>query len=207
MDLHVLFFIILATVVVSLKTMNDANLTQRLTFSPYSIKHNNEGYRILTHIWIHKDFMHLAFNMMSLYFLGNLLLKEFRLQYGDFQGQVHFAILYLIGGTFSTIIPYLRNSNNPSYHSLGASGAVSAVIFATIIWLPEIQLGIMFLPFFVPGYIFGLLYIAIEIWSDRRGGTGIAHDAHIGGAITGIIYILVFNMEKGVDFIQKILPF
>lgn len=75
---------------------------------------------------------------------------------------------------------FLKNQDNPTYRSLGASGAVSAVIFAAIIWNPTMSLGIMFLPFPIPAYIFGPIYLAIEYFSMRRGGTGVAHDAHIG---------------------------
>jgi membrane associated rhomboid family serine protease len=87
---------------------------------------------------------------------------------------------------------------------LGASGAVSAVIFASIIWNPSMQLGLMFIPIPIPAFLFGPIYLAIEYYAMRRGGTGIAHDAHLGGALFGIIYVLLLDFEKGRQFIDLI---
>jgi membrane associated rhomboid family serine protease len=98
----------------------------------------------------------------------------------------------------------LKHQDNPAYRSLGASGAVSAVIFAAILWDPSMLLVIMFLPFPIPAYIFGPIYLAIEYFSMKRGGTGIAHDAHLGGAIFGILFVLLLNFEKGKEFIDLI---
>jgi membrane associated rhomboid family serine protease len=170
---------------------------EKLIYSPYRSKHYREYYRMLGHILIHADSTHLIFNMMSLYFLGSLLEKEFMFQYGDLNGEIHFLLLYILGGLFATFIPYIRNQDNSNYRSLGASGAVSAVIFAAIIWNPTMQLGLLFIPIPIPAYIFGPLYLAFEYWADRRGNTGIAHDAHIGGAIFGILYVLIINIDKG----------
>jgi membrane associated rhomboid family serine protease len=186
--------------------MNDSEVKNRWTFSPYQIKHEAEGYRIFSHIWIHADIQHLLFNMLSLYFLGDLLVKEFILEYGFVIGQIHFVVIYLLGGFFATIWPYLRNQDNSAYRAIGASGAVSAIVFATILWRPDIEMGLIFLPIYLPAYWFGLIYLAYEFWANKRGGTGIAHDAHIGGAILGIIYVLIINFEKGKAFLNYILP-
>ena len=159
---------------------------------------------MLSHILIHADSTHLIFNMLSLYFLGSILEQQFMFQYGTVAGETHFIILYIVGGLFATMIPFIRNQENPSYRSLGASGAVSAVIFAAIIWNPTMELSIMFLPIGIPAYIFGPLYLAFEYWADRRGGTGIAHDAHIGGAIFGVLYVLIINIDKGKEFLSQI---
>mgnify|MGYP000942715496 CR=1 FL=1 len=113
-----------------------------------------------------------------------------------------FILLYLLGGVAATIIPYIRNEDNSSYRSLGASGAVSAVIFAAIIWNPTMSLGIMFFPFPIPAYIFGPIYLAIEYFSMRRGGTVVAHDAHLGGALFGILFVLLLNINKGKEFLD-----
>ena len=81
---------------------------------------------------------------------------------------------------------------------------MSAVIFAAILWDPQMELMIMFLPIPIPAYIFGPLYLAFEYWADRRGGTGIAHDAHIGGAIFGVLYVLIINIDKGKEFLSAL---
>jgi membrane associated rhomboid family serine protease len=204
MEFSFLIIILIGTVIVSLNAFKDANLVDRMIYSPYRCKHYGEYYRMLSHVLIHADSTHLIFNMMSLYFLGDILEKQLMFQYGSRVGEFHFIILYVVGGLFATLIPYIRNHDNPSYRSLGASGAVSAVVFAAIIWNPTMQLSIMFLPIGIPAYIFGPIYLAFEYWADRRGGTGIAHDAHIGGAIFGILYVLIINIDKGKEFLSQI---
>jgi membrane associated rhomboid family serine protease len=142
--------------------------------------------------------------MFSLYFLGSVLESNLIDQYGFFSGEFHFFLIYFFGGIFATLIPYSRNQDNPSYRSLGASGAVSSVIFAAILWNPTMQLGLLFIPIPIPAYIFGPIYLAFEYFADRRGGSGIAHDAHLGGALFGIAYILFINLEKGQEFFHVI---
>lgn len=204
MGFSFLFIILIGTVIISLNAFKDASLLDKLIYSPYRCKHYGEYYRMLSHILIHADSTHLIFNMLSLYFLGSILEQQFMFQYGTVAGETHFIILYIVGGLFATMIPFIRNQENPSYRSLGASGAVSAVIFAAIIWNPTMELSIMFLPIGIPAYIFGPLYLAFEYWADRRGGTGIAHDAHIGGAIFGVLYVLIINIDKGKEFLSQI---
>lgn len=216
MTFNILILIILVTAGVSLKAFNDRAFMERFLFIPYISKGEGQKYRFLSHILIHADWSHLIFNMFSFYFLGDLLLNGQKYEYmgsvypvgdgmvhyyGELLGQAHFLAIYVLGGLFATVWPFLRNKDNPAYRSLGASGAVSAVVFAAIIWNPSVELGILFIPFGIPAYIFGPLYLAYEFFANKRGGTGIAHDAHIGGAIFGIAYVLIINFEKGQSFI------
>jgi membrane associated rhomboid family serine protease len=205
MGLNVLTLLILATVITTMIAFNDQRKKDLWTYSPHAVKHDNQSWRIFTHMWIHVDVNHLLFNMVSLYFLGDLLQGELNYRYGSMLGQGHFFVLYIIGGLFATLIPYIRNQDKPNYLSMGASGAVSAIVFAAILWRPDVELGIILLPFRLPAYWFGLLYLAYEFWADRRGNTGIAHDAHIGGAVFGIIYILVIHPEKGANFVSHLI--
>lgn len=196
-----LTIIIGTTVVVSAMAFNNRSLMENLLFSPYKVKREQDFIPILGHILIHADWMHLIFNMMSLYFLGEALLFGLGLDFGSL-GTFHFLAIYLIGSLFATLIPFIRNQDNPSYRSLGASGGVSAVIFASIIWYPGMELMLFFIPLPIPAYIFGPLYLLYEFYMDKRGGTGIAHDAHIGGAIFGVLYVLIINIDKGKEFIN-----
>jgi membrane associated rhomboid family serine protease len=182
--------------------MNNDELKNRMMFVPYLSKNQNQSYRIFTHLFIHSDIQHLAFNMFSFYFLGKILEEELIQHFGFLKGEIHFVTLYFLGGLFSTLIPYYRNHENPNYRSLGASGAVSAVVFAFVIWNPFADLIVIVIP--MKAWIFGVLYLAFEIWSDKRGGTGIAHDAHIGGAIFGVFFILIINIEKGKDILNLV---
>lgn len=207
MTLNILTLILLLTVVISMMAFNNKSLMDKMMFIPYDCKHNSNYVRILSHILIHADYGHLLFNMISLYYLGNSLLNYpggLVWEFGVIGGQVHFLVLYILGGLFATVIPFGRNQDNPNYRSLGASGAVSAVIFAAIIWEPSMKLNLMFIPIDIPAYVFGPLYLLYEFYQDKRGNTGIAHDAHIGGAIFGVIYVLIINIDKGTEFINYI---
>lgn len=212
MSLNVLTLILIVTVVVSLMAFNNSELKNRLLYIPYDVKTNNNYARIFGHMLIHADYMHLGFNMMALYFLGSVFLDTEGLQYvgvneslvdtyGSAKAQMHFGVLYILGGLFATLIPYIRNHDNPGYSSLGASGAVSSVIFAAILWNPSMSINFLFIPFPIPAYIFGPLYLAFEYFADRRSTGKIAHDAHIGGAIFGIVYVLIINIDKGKEFL------
>lgn len=196
--------IILVTVAFSIKAFKDDELMRKMIFFPFRCKHNHEQYRVFTHLFIHADVTHLLFNMLSLYMLGEILEIQLINHYGLMRGEIHLGALYFLGGIFSTLIPFYRNQDNIHYKSLGASGAVSAIIFAAIIWNPTMQLGLLFLPIPIPAYIFGPLYLLYEYWADKKGKSGIAHDAHIGGALFGIIYVLIINIEKGKEFFNQL---
>ena len=194
--------IIAITVLISFQVNQNPDLKNRFLYIPYDVKRKNEYYRLLYHIFIHADISHLAFNMISLYFLGSTLeyyLIEF---YGLQLGVCYLLILYFAGAIFASLPSFLKQQDNSSYRSLGASGAVSAVIFAAILWDPSMRLGILFIPFPIPAYIFGPIYLAIEYFSMKRGGTGIAHDAHLGGAVFGILFVLLLNINKGKEFLD-----
>ena len=202
--MNIVSIIIAITVLISLQANKKNQLKQKLLYIPFRLKENNEYYRLVSHIFIHADISHLAFNMISLYFLGSTLEHSLIDIYGFNLGACYFLILYFLGAIFASLPSFLKHQDNPAYRSLGASGAVSAVIFAAILWDPSMLLGIMFLPFPIPAYIFGPIYLAIEYFSMKRGGTGIAHDAHLGGAIFGILFVLLLNFEKVKEFIDLI---
>ena len=169
-------------------------------YVPYEVKYNKAYYRMLSHIFIHADWTHLSFNMISLYFLGSFLETQWSYEFG-LMGNYYFIILYFGGALIATVWPYYRNSENPAYRSLGASGAVSSVVFATMLWYPQLELYLMFIPIPIKAYILGPLYLAVEYYSMKRGGTGVAHDAHLGGALFGILFVLLIDSNKGIEFL------
>ncbi len=198
----ILFVVIGMNILISSQVFKSNAWRDKLILSPYLIKHNGQWYRLFSHSWIHADWQHLIFNMVSLYFLGDLILNNWLDLYGDIKGTGLFLVLYIAGGVAATIFPYLKNQDNSSYRALGASGAVSAVIFAAILWNPTMRLGILFIPFPIPAYIFGPLYLLIEYFAMRNIKTGVAHDAHLGGALFGILFVLFLNLDKGKDFVN-----
>lgn len=199
------YTIIVLTVLISIQGFNSADFSYKMSFSPYLAKHYNQKTRFFTHMFVHADWGHLFFNMFSFYMFGKFIELELRAYYGDYLGGFHFFVLYLLGGLFSTLWPFIRNQDKDNYFSVGASGAVSAIIFSTIIWYPQLRMGLIFLPIMVPGYIFGPLYLLFEFFAFRYGKSRIAHDAHIGGALFGILYIIIINIDKANDFVNQIL--
>ena len=200
--MNIVFIIIAITVLISFQANQNPDLKNRFLYIPYDVKRKNEYYRLLSHIFIHADISHLAFNMISLYFLGSTL-EYYLIDFYGFQlGTAYLLILYFAGAIFASLPSFLKQQDNSLYRSLGASGAVSAVIFAAILWDPSMSLGILFIPFPIPAYIFGPIYLAVEYFSMKRGGTGIAHDAHLGGAVFGILFVLLLNINKGKEFLD-----
>ncbi len=201
MGIGITEIIVALTCLISWQALNNQNFQNQCMFIPYNVKHSKEYYRLLSHVLVHADFAHLAFNMISMFYLGKYLEMQLVYEYGNL-GMYYFIILYLLGGLAATILPYSRNSDNSMYRSLGASGAVSAVVFATIMWNPQLELMLLFIPIPIKAYILGPIYLAVEYYSMRRGGSGIAHDAHIGGALFGILFVLLIDPNKGVEFLR-----
>lgn len=202
--MSLVLIIIGITVLISFSVENKPEQKEKMLFVPNLIKHNGEYHRMISSVFIHADLNHLVFNMISLYFLGNFFEQQMVQTYGVQLGSLNFILLYLLGGIASEIYPFIRHQDDPYYRSLGASGAVSAVIFAAIFWNPTMNLYLFFIPVPIPAYIFGPIYLAFEYFAMKRGTTNIAHDAHIGGALFGIFFVLLLNPNKGLEFFQAI---
>ncbi len=200
----VTLIIIVVTVLLSMRAFNDAEIKYKWVYYPYKLKRNNEWYRTFSHLFIHGDYMHLFFNMFVLFSFGRMMESSFVAEYGSVSGHIHFFVLYFLGGLAATLWPFVRNVDDPNYMSLGASGAVSAVLFASILWYPQGGIYLMFIPVEIPAWLFGFIYLGFEYYMSKRGGTGIAHDAHFGGAVFGIAYVLFINFDKGKDFFTHI---
>ena len=183
-------------VIVSLIGFNNRDFTEKYLFYPYAVKHHGENYRFLTHAFLHLDVMHLAFNGLTLFSFGGVLETYLTLKFGMNLGEGVFWIFVITSMLASSLISYFRHQNNPNYKSLGFSGVTSAIVFGSILLFPTMQLGIMFIPVPIPAWLFGLIYLAFEIYADRNKKTNIAHDAHIAGAIYGILFIFLTNIEE-----------
>ena len=137
--MSLVLIIIGITVLISFSVENKPDQKEKMLFIPNRIKHSGEYHRLISSIFIHADLNHLAFNMLSLYFLGTLFEQQMISVYGVQLGSVNFILLYLLGGVASEIYPFIRHQDDPYYRSLGASGAVSGVIFAAILWNPTMN--------------------------------------------------------------------
>ncbi len=189
MQLSLTLIIIIITAITSFIAFSNQTVMEYLIFYPPAVTNRNQWYRFITCGFIHADIAHLAFNMITLYFFGPALETFFGLY---FEGAA--KTLYLIfyaSSLFVSLLPtYLKNKNNARYSSLGASGAVSAVIFATIFYSPLSKVGILFLPE-MPGFIFGPIYLIITAVMAKRGRDNINHSAHLWGGIYGIVFFTV----------------
>lgn len=177
----ILLPIIIVTAAVSLYAMKRPEVIRQLVLSPYKVAKNNEYYRIITHGLVHGSGMHLAINLFVLWEFGTIVESEF----GSF-----FPLLY-IGGLVVASIPALKkHKNNVNYSSLGASGAVSAVLMAFIVAHPSHTL-LLFFIIPIPAILAGILFFVFERVMMAKGKTGIAHDAHLYGAAYGLVFSFV----------------
>ena len=179
--------LIALTCAVSFTAMNNPKMIDALILWPPAISRKKEYYRLLTYGLIHADFMHLLFNMVTLYFFGRVT-ESF---YTDVLGPFGFAIFY-VGGLLASILPtYYKHRDDSQYYSLGASGAVSAVLFAFILFAPWSTIYIYVLP--VPAIIYAVLYVAYSIYSERQGGDRVNHSAHLWGAAYGVLVTILLE--------------
>lgn len=185
--------IIVVTCIVSFIGFSNRNLINKLIFYPPSISQEKEWYRFFSHGLIHADIGHLFFNMFSLYSFGNALEHILDGLFGSV-GWIVYLFFYISALAISSIPTYVKNKHNASHMSLGASGAISAVVFAVIVVFPTTKLGILLLPFEVPAFIFGILYVVLSAYLDKRGGGSVNHSAHLFGALYGILFILIVGL-------------
>lgn len=179
--------IIIITALISYHAFNNYHIADKLIFQPASVR-DGEWYRLFTYGLLHADFTHLLFNMFTFYLFGGYIENMFKLQLGLRQGSVAFILLYVGGLLFSILPTYLKEKNNYYYKGLGASGAVSAMVFAYILINPMNFMGILFIPIMLPAFLFGFIFIFISIYLDKKEVGGINHSAHITGGLFGIIF-------------------
>lgn len=207
MTLSITLIIIIATVIVSLSANSKPEIYQKLLFNPYQVVHRKEWWRIFSHAFIHdkQNLLHLIFNMYVLYSFGEIA-ETILINNLQGLGIVYYIVLYVGGIAMATIPAIVRHKDNYNYNSVGASGAVSAVLFATIAFIPfQGGIGILFIPISIPPLVFGILYLAYEIYMDKRGKGNVAHDAHIWGAIFGFLFVLIFVPHAFANFVAQVM--
>jgi len=191
--------ILLVTCAVSLYAFSNREYLFRLDYSPYSVLKQQQWYRIISHAFIHADGFHLVVNMYVLHQFGRLTESSFE-YYFEEKSTYYYLLLYLGGILFATLPAMKRHRDNPAYRSLGASGAVSAVVFSAILLNPMVT---MF--FGIPAFIFGIIYLIFEVYMDKRSQDNIAHDAHYWGAIFGLLFTAALKPALVLYFISQII--
>jgi membrane associated rhomboid family serine protease len=193
------FALIAVTVLVSWLAFERPALLDRLILWPPAIDRKKQYDRLLTHGFIHADWSHLLFNMITLYFFGRLIERVM----AELIGPAGFVLFYLSAIVIAILPTYLRHRHDPHYRSLGASGAVSAVLFAYILLQPWSLIIVFFLP--MPAILYAVAYIAYSIWMDKRGGDNINHSAHLSGALYGVLFMLLMEPRVGAVFLQRLM--
>ena len=192
--------IIVLTSIISFLAFNNARLMNALIFWPPAVSMRHQYYRFVTCGFIHADIMHLAFNMFTLYFFG----KALELYYmGDLGLEpYYYVILYFAALIVANIPSYLKHRDDYAYRSLGASGAVSAVLFAFILlrpWAPILLFVIK-----MPAIIYALLFLGYSIYMSRRGGDNVNHDAHLWGALFGVLFTIAVHPSVVSSFLNEL---
>lgn len=189
--------ILIVTIILSYYCFSNERLLNKLILYPYRMNGLGEIYRLLTSSFIHADSMHLIFNMMTLFFFGGYIEKAI--------GGNHFIAMYLLSGILSSVPSMIKHKQNPHFASLGASGAVSAIVFAMIYLQPWTKILVFFIP--VPAVIYGVLFVGYSWYMGKKGNQGINHDAHLWGALCGFVYMFMIDPSKGKYFIDALLNF
>ncbi len=197
---YITLALVAITVLVSWQAWERPKLMDRLILWPPAIDRHKQYDRLLTHGFIHADGMHLVFNMVTLYSFGQAMEGYF----GARIGPVGFLLFYLSAVVVAILPTFMRHRHDARYRSLGASGAVSAVLFASILLDPWSGIYLFFIPIPVPAFIFAGLYIWYSIWMEKRGGDNINHSAHLWGALYGVMFTLLQQPALAGRFVQRL---
>lgn len=193
--------IIAITAGISIYAFQKNDILYKLVLNPYQVQKKHEYYRFITSGFVHADYMHLIFNMLSFLSFGFVLEHVFMVNYGE-NGSTLFLFVYLSGIVISDIPSYWKNRNNNRYNSLGASGGVSSIIFASIMFYPLNPVTVIF--FKLPGFLFAIVYIFYSAYLSKNGDDNINHDAHLYGGLYGVTVSLALEPQLGVQFFQAL---
>jgi len=199
-------FIVIVTAAISILAFSNQQIMDKLLFSPFKTVHNKEWHRLLTHGFVHADYMHLFINMFVLMSFGAAVEDIFgslKLNGIINNATLNFCLLYFGGIVIASLTTLKKYKDNSYYQSVGASGAVSAVVFTYIFFDPLSKLLFMFIiP--IPAIVFGILYLAYSHYMSKKEGDFINHDAHFVGSVFGFIYPLLIDPKLFLIFLNKL---
>jgi len=201
--LVITIIIILVTAAISVIALNNEDIFSKLKFNAYDVKHSNHWYRFFTYGFVHAGYLHLFINMLVFYSFGKIVEVYFQLYFPE-KGSYYYILLYTGGLLLSVIPAFGKHKNDVFYNSVGASGAVAAVLFSSIILYPTGKIFFFLIPVGIPSPLFGVLYLAYEAYMSKRGGDNIGHDAHFWGALFGLIFTIALKPDLVILFFQQL---
>ena len=199
----VTYVIIAISVITSLMAFNRPDIFDKLKFNAYAINKHKEWYRFFSYGLIHADYMHLFINMFVFYSFGGIVENIFHI-YFDSEATLFYILLYVGGIAFSSLWDFGKYKNNSYYNAVGASGAVSAILFSSIILYPQGEIYLFLIPFGIPAPIFGILYLAYSAYMAKKGTDNVGHSAHFWGAIYGVVFTIVLKPSLVIMFFNNL---
>ncbi len=206
--MSITFILIGFTCLISVMAFNNQEIIVKMKHWPYEEKRSGEYFRWLTSGFLHADPMHLIFNMLALYFFGSgegMSGLEYQFEYHfSGMGRTLYVLFYLLAIAAASSATYYRYKDIPHFASIGASGAVAAVIFAYILFNPLSSIMFLFFPFPIKGFIFAIIYLWYSSYAAKKGGDNIDHMAHYFGAVFGFFFPLIFKPSLITDFFAQL---
>lgn len=184
--------IIAITAIVSIIAFGNHQLFRRMAFNAYDIKHFKNSYRFISYALVHADWIHLLVNMMVLYSFGRVVENYYEMLFGT-KGMLYYILLYVGAAALSTLPSYGKHKDNYSYTAVGASGAVSAVLFASIVFYPLGKITIFPIPIGIPAILFGPLFLVYSAYMSKKNIDNVGHDVHFWGAVFGFVFTIVLK--------------
>ena len=203
MNFIILYSLIIPTIIISIIAFQKIEVMDKLKFNAVHIHTSKEWYRFLSYGTVHANYLHLGVNMYVFWSFGKYILFDFHYIFGQL-ANLYFTLLYIPALALSVVPSYLKNRNNVFYNAVGASGAVSAIVYVSIILNPMAGLGLILIPIYLPAWIFGALYLIYTIIMSKRGNSTIGHSAHLWGAVYGLIFILLVKPSLYLNFFEMI---
>jgi membrane associated rhomboid family serine protease len=199
---HLTVPIVAITAAFSIFAFNKSEYMARYQFNAYMIKHRNQWYRFLTHAFLHADWLHLIVNMLVLWSFGGYVEYNLAFYFGNLAPLIY-LILYIGAIIISSISTYLKHKDDHWYNAVGASGAVSAVMFSSVVFGPFMEIRLYgIIP--LPAIVWGLMYILYSAYSGSKANDNINHEAHLYGGLFGMIFTLVLSKDIALSFINQI---
>ena len=201
----VTLILIVITVVTSIYGWNNPQIQQKWMFNPFIVHNARQYYRFLSSGFIHSNTVHLLFNMIALFFFGSVIERIYIDIFGVL-GIVLYLITYLVGIIVANIKTFIKYKDASYYNSLGASGGVASILFASILYRPTSSICLYF-AICIPAFILGALYLIYTYYSGKRSSDNINHDAHLYGALFGIFFTILLRPVVVLEFIERIKHF